>query len=65
LKRSSERFNYDYPEAELAELAEPIRAISRQVPVTHVVLNNNYQDQGQRNAKTLMQLLHREREPAP
>ena len=65
LKRSSERFNYDYPEAELAELAQPIQAMSRQVRVTHVVLNNNYQDQGQRNAKTLMQLLQREREPTP
>ena len=65
LKSSSERFNYDYPEAELAELAQPIQTISRQVRVTHVVLNNNYQDQGQRNAKTLMQLLQREREPTP
>ena len=62
LKSSSDRFNYDYPESELAELAQPIQAISRQAAATHVVLNNNYEDQGQRNAKTLMRLLQRERE---
>jgi len=28
------------------------------VPVVHAVLNNNYQDQGQRNARTLAAFLH-------
>ena len=47
------RFNYHYPDAELKEIAEHIRVLSRAVPVVHAVLNNNYQDQGQRNARTL------------
>jgi len=64
-KSSSERFNYDYPEAELAEVAQSIQAISRQVHVTQVVLHNNYQVQGQGNAKMLTQLLQFEREPTP
>ena len=60
LTTSSQRFNYDYPDSELEELAESVQTLARQVPRTHVVLNNNYQDQGQRNAKTLMRFLDRE-----
>jgi uncharacterized protein YecE (DUF72 family) len=50
-------FNYDYNDDELTELSEKIKV----VPATrvHVVLNNNYEDQGQRNARTLMALLMR------
>jgi uncharacterized protein YecE (DUF72 family) len=52
---SAQRFNYDYSDDELADLAPKIEAL----PSTrvHVVLNNNYEDQGQRNARTLMGLL--------
>ncbi len=57
LKSSSDRFNYDYPDAELADIAKSVETLARKVPRTHVVLNNNYEDQGQRNAKTLMRLL--------
>ena len=53
LTASSDRFNYDYSDAELKEIAEKIKELSDAVPVVHAVLNNNYQDQGQRNAKTL------------
>lgn len=53
LTASSERFNYDYSDDELRELAAKIKEISHTVPVVHAVLNNNYQDQGQRNARTL------------
>jgi uncharacterized protein YecE (DUF72 family) len=53
LTASSDRFNYDYPDAELEEIAENIKRLSAQVPVVHAVMNNNYQDQGQRNARTL------------
>src|SRR5262245_12219629 len=57
LKSSSERFNYDYSDAELAGIAESVEKLAKRVPVTHVVLNNNHEDQGQRNAKTLMTFL--------
>lgn len=57
LKRSSDRFNYDYPDAEFRDIAQSVETLAKKVPVTHVVLNNNYQDQGQRNAKTLMRFL--------
>ena len=58
LKAASDRFNYDYSEQELAEVAQSVTALARNVPVTHVILNNNYEDQGQRNAKTLMSLIN-------
>jgi uncharacterized protein YecE (DUF72 family) len=57
LGASSDRFNYDYPDEELQEIAERISVLSRAVPVVHAVLNNNYQDQGQRNARTLAAFL--------
>lgn len=61
VRSSSDRFNYDYPDAELADLARSIEALAEQVARTHVIFNNNYEDQGQRNATTLMRLLRRER----
>jgi uncharacterized protein YecE (DUF72 family) len=57
LKRSSDRFNYDYPDAELKEIAQSVGRLAEKVTLTHVVLNNNHEDQGQRNAKTLMGFL--------
>jgi uncharacterized protein YecE (DUF72 family) len=54
---ASDRFNYDYPEEELAEVAARVVELSQAVPVVHAVMNNNYEDQGQRNAKTLTKLL--------
>jgi uncharacterized protein YecE (DUF72 family) len=57
LKAASDRFNYDYSEKELAEIAGRIDELAEAVPVVHAVMNNNYEDQGQRNAKTLAGLL--------
>ncbi len=54
---SSERFNYDYPEAELSELAQNVKRIDAQALATHVVFNNNMEDQGQRNAASLSAFL--------
>jgi uncharacterized protein YecE (DUF72 family) len=54
---SSERFNYDYSEAELAALAQQVQWLAARAAVTHVVFNNNMEDQGQRNAAALAQLL--------
>ena len=57
LKASSDRFNYDYSKDELIELAAKINALAEHVPTVHAIMNNNYQDQGQRNAKTLISAL--------
>jgi len=42
---------------ELGELGNKIKAIA--AASVHVVLNNNYEDQGERNARTLMGLVGR------
>jgi uncharacterized protein YecE (DUF72 family) len=54
---ASDRFNYDYSDTELAELAESINDLAGRVGQVHVVFNNNHEDQGQRNASTLARLL--------
>jgi uncharacterized protein YecE (DUF72 family) len=61
LTSSAQRFDYDYSDDELAELGKKIEAIA--AASVHVVLNNNYEDQGQRNARTLMGLVGRSRVP--
>jgi uncharacterized protein YecE (DUF72 family) len=57
LSASSQRFDYDYAEDELRDLAGDIKTIAPKVNTTHVLFNNNYQDQGQRGARTLTQVL--------
>ena len=54
---ASDRFNYDYPETELAELVPRIERLALTAMQTHVIFNNNMEDQGQRNAGTLTRLL--------
>jgi uncharacterized protein YecE (DUF72 family) len=54
---ASSRFNYDYNDDELAGLSSQIINISKAVESTHVVFNNNWEDQGQRNARTLISIL--------
>ena len=54
---SSDRFNYDYSDAELQSLVEPIRRLAHGVLETHVVFNNNMEDQGQRTARRMMEFL--------
>ena len=49
----------DYSEPELADIAAKVARLALQAASTHVVFNNNMQDQGQRNAALLMHLLHR------
>ena len=63
LKAASDRFNYDYSDKELAELAGRVVELAEAVPVVHAVMNNNYEDQGQRNAKTLAELLATTKQP--
>lgn len=57
LKESSSRFDYDYKKGELKEIAKDVKEIAPKVKQTHVLFNNNYQDQGQRGAAELMKLL--------
>jgi uncharacterized protein YecE (DUF72 family) len=53
---ASGRFNYDYTEEELRELSTPINALAEHVETTHVIFNNCFEDQGQRNARSMMNL---------
>jgi uncharacterized protein YecE (DUF72 family) len=62
LNSSADRFNYDYSADELSGLAKKIDAIA--AASVHVVLNNNFEDQGQRNARTLTEMLPRAVRPA-
>ena len=54
---ASDRFNYDYPEDELREMVPRIQQLALTAMQTHVIFNNNMEDQGQRNAKSLTDLL--------
>jgi uncharacterized protein YecE (DUF72 family) len=54
---ASDRFNYDYCDAELAELVPRLERLALTAMQTHVIFNNNMEDQGQRNARSLIDLL--------
>jgi uncharacterized protein YecE (DUF72 family) len=54
---ASDRFNYDYSDAELDALAISIRNVAGRAAKTHVIFNNCFEDQGQRNALTLTRIL--------
>jgi uncharacterized protein YecE (DUF72 family) len=58
---ASERFDYDYPDAELDDIAARVERLAPETFTTHVVMNNNNEDQGQRNAATLMRILEARR----
>ncbi|MGY6270480.1 DUF72 domain-containing protein [Achromobacter denitrificans] len=47
---SSGRFQYEYTEQELAELAERFSRLAAQSAQAHAVFNTNFEDQGMRNA---------------
>ncbi len=55
---AAERFEYDYSDGELGELAPQMLQLSKAVRHLHVVLNNCFEDRGQRNARRLMDFLH-------
>ena len=54
---AAERFDYDYPDRELGELAVEMVRIAYRVRNAHVVFNNCDEDKGQRNGRTLMRRL--------
>ncbi|WP_158907620.1 DUF72 domain-containing protein, partial [Burkholderia sp. L27(2015)] len=58
---ASDRFNYDYSDEELSEIAPKMRKLARDTLNVQGIFNNNYEDQGQRNATTLQRLVE---EPA-
>jgi uncharacterized protein YecE (DUF72 family) len=57
LKSSAQRFDYDYGDDELRELAQDVKVLAPKVESVHVLFNNNYEDQGQRGARTLTSML--------
>ena len=57
LKSAAERFDYLYSEAELRELAEPVKRLAAGARRTHVLFNNCHGDKAQRNAAQLRRLL--------
>ena len=54
--------NYDYPDAELADIAARVERLAPETFTTHVIMNNNMEDQGQRNAATLTRILEARRQ---
>ena len=54
---ASDRFNYDYSDTELEQFAEQLLTLSTRVDEVHAIFNNNYEDQGQRNARSLITAL--------
>jgi uncharacterized protein YecE (DUF72 family) len=54
---ASERFNYDYSDVELADIAARVERLAPETFTTHVIMNNNMEDQGQRNAASLMRII--------
>jgi uncharacterized protein YecE (DUF72 family) len=54
---ASERFRYEYSEAELNEWVPRIREVSEQARETHVLMNNCYRDFAVNNARQLGDLL--------
>ena len=54
---SSSRFNYWYSSEELAALKPEILKVSRKARQVHVLFNTNCEDQGQVNARLMMQVL--------
>ena len=54
---ASDRFNYDYPDDELADMVPKLERLALTAMQTHVIFNNNMEDQGQRNARSLIERL--------
>lgn len=52
-----DRFNYDYTDEELDGLARDIEDIAKAAGEVHVIFNNNFEDQGVRNGRSIMQKL--------
>ena len=60
--RSAERFDYDYSDNEVKELAERIRKVALEVEELRVIANNNRSNYAPRLVERLAKLLNLERE---
>jgi uncharacterized protein YecE (DUF72 family) len=65
LAASSQRFDYEYDRAELSGIAEGVRGLATRARRVHVLFNVNHEDQGQRGARDLTQLLRADDTSAP
>lgn len=54
---ASERFRYLYSDGELEEWVPRVRELARRTKAVHVLFNNNYEDWGVRNARSMIKLL--------
>lgn len=54
---ASERFRYEYSQAELLEWVPRIQDVAKQTRETHVLMNNCYRDYAVNNARQLADLL--------
>ncbi|MBC7939900.1 MAG: DUF72 domain-containing protein, partial [Chitinophagaceae bacterium] len=59
LAAASDRFNYEYPDDELQDLAERSAALAERAFEVQVLVNVNHEDQGVRAARRLQDLLAR------
>ena len=50
---ASDRFNYDYSDDELGQFIEKMRGLAGHTALVQAIFNNNFEDQGQRNAAAL------------
>lgn len=57
LASAAERFNYLYPDRELRALAQPVEELAARARRVHVLFNNCYRDNAQRNAAQFRSLL--------
>lgn len=57
VEASSSRFDYWYSETEIDSLVQPVEGLASQAAAVHVVFNTNFEDQGQVNARLMMQAL--------
>lgn len=63
LTAASDRFNYDYPDHELADIATRARQLAERAFVVQLLVNVNYEDQGIRAAQKLERLLQEHPRP--
>jgi uncharacterized protein YecE (DUF72 family) len=61
----AERFDYDYPKAELEEIADRARALDSEAEQVHVMFNNNARELAPKAARALRGILGQDRGPEP
>jgi uncharacterized protein YecE (DUF72 family) len=61
----AERFDYDYPKAELEEIADRARALDTEAEQVHVMFNNNARELAPKAARALRGILGQDPGPEP